>query len=108
MDLTLPACRIAHLSETGAAPCEGSATIALSTMISNNLVMPMLLRIPSLRLDQRSDLSTWLVAVRHAAIEIVEPDANGALVTRRGWTVCIWRRTSDGWKCVVDVFGYAE
>lgn len=46
-------------------------TIALSTMISNNLVMPLLLRIPSLRLARRSDLSTWLVAVRHAAIAII-------------------------------------
>ncbi len=43
-------------------------TIALSTMISNNLVMPILLHIPALRLDKHSDLSTWLVAIRHAAI----------------------------------------
>ena len=45
-------------------------TIALSTMISNNLVMPMLLHIPALRLDRRGDLSAWLVAVRHAAIVV--------------------------------------
>ncbi|WP_373499942.1 ATP-binding protein [Desulfococcus sp.] len=45
-------------------------TIALSTMISNNLVMPLLLHIPALRLDRSSDLSAWLVAVRHAAIAI--------------------------------------
>lgn len=43
-----------------------------------------------------------------ASIEIVEPNAMGALVTRRGWTVCIWRRTSQDWRCVVDVFGYSE
>jgi Na+/proline symporter/signal transduction histidine kinase len=43
-------------------------TIALSTMISNNLVMPILLHIPALRLDKHSDLSAWLVAIRHAAI----------------------------------------
>jgi Na+/proline symporter/nitrogen-specific signal transduction histidine kinase len=43
-------------------------TIALSTMISNNLIMPILLHIPALRLDKRSDLSVWLVAIRHAAI----------------------------------------
>jgi Na+/proline symporter len=43
-------------------------TIALSTMISNNLVMPILLHIPALRLDKHSDLSVWLVAIRHAAI----------------------------------------
>ena len=45
-------------------------TIALSTMISNNLVMPILLHIPTLKLTERSDLSTWLVAIRHAAIVI--------------------------------------
>ncbi len=43
-------------------------TIALSTMISNNLVMPILLHIPALKLNERSDLSSWLVAIRHAAI----------------------------------------
>ena len=43
-------------------------TIALSTMISNNLVMPILLHIPSLKLTERSDLSSWLIAIRHAAI----------------------------------------
>ena len=45
-------------------------TIALSTMISNNLVMPILLHIPSLKLTERSDLSTWLIAIRHAAIVV--------------------------------------
>ncbi len=43
-------------------------TIALSTMISNNLVMPILLHIPALKLTERQDLSIWLVAIRHAAI----------------------------------------
>jgi Na+/proline symporter/nitrogen-specific signal transduction histidine kinase len=43
-------------------------TIALSTMISNNLVMPLLLHIRSLKLAERSDLSSWLIAIRHAAI----------------------------------------
>ncbi len=43
-------------------------TIALSTMISNNLIMPILLQIPALRLDKRGDLSVFLVAIRHAAI----------------------------------------
>ncbi len=43
-------------------------TIALSTMISNNLVMPILLHIPSMKLNERSDLSSWLIAIRHAAI----------------------------------------
>ena len=45
-------------------------TIALSTMISNNLVMPILLHIPALKLNERSDLSSWLIAIRHAAIVI--------------------------------------
>ena len=43
-------------------------TIALSTMISNNLIMPILLHIPSLKLNERSDLSSWLIAIRHASI----------------------------------------
>ncbi len=43
-------------------------TIALSTMISNNLVMPLLLHIPFLKLAERTDLSSWLIAIRHAAI----------------------------------------
>ncbi|MGD9330222.1 MAG: sensor histidine kinase [Desulfobacterales bacterium] len=42
-------------------------TIALSTMISNNLVMPLLLNVPGLKLSQRADLSSWLIAIRHAA-----------------------------------------
>lgn len=45
-------------------------TIALSTMISNNLVMPILLHIPALKLNERSDLSTGLMAIRHGAIVI--------------------------------------
>jgi Na+/proline symporter/signal transduction histidine kinase len=45
-------------------------TIALSTMISNNLVMPILLHIPALKLNERSDLSSWLMAIRHSAIVI--------------------------------------
>ena len=45
-------------------------TIALSTMISNNLVMPILLHIRALKLNERSDLSIWLIAIRHAAIVV--------------------------------------
>ncbi len=45
-------------------------TIAMSTMISNNLVMPILFHIPALKLTERQDLSIWLVAIRHAAIVI--------------------------------------
>ncbi len=46
-------------------------TIALSTMISNNLLMPLLLHIPALKWSSRTDLSSWLVAIRHGAIILV-------------------------------------
>ncbi len=46
-------------------------TIALSTMICNNLVMPLLLHIPRLKWSSRTDLSSWLVAIRHGAIILV-------------------------------------
>ena len=46
-------------------------TIALSTMVCNDLVMPLLLRIKSLRLAERSDLSFWLLSIRRAAIVFV-------------------------------------
>jgi Na+/proline symporter/nitrogen-specific signal transduction histidine kinase len=45
-------------------------TIALSTMISNNLVMPILLHFPALKFNERSDFSSWLIAIRHGAIVI--------------------------------------
>jgi Na+/proline symporter/nitrogen-specific signal transduction histidine kinase len=45
-------------------------TIALSTMISNNIVMPLLLHLPALKLAQRRDFGAWLVAIRHAAIVV--------------------------------------
>ena len=44
------------------------ASVALSTMISNDLVMPALLRIRMLRLEQRSDLSQLVLGVRRVAI----------------------------------------
>ncbi len=44
------------------------SSIALSTMISNDLVMPALLRIRWLRLEQRSDLSRLVLRVRRVAI----------------------------------------
>jgi Na+/proline symporter/signal transduction histidine kinase len=43
-------------------------TIALSTMISNDLVMPVLLRMRGLRLEQRADLSGWLLGIRRWSI----------------------------------------
>lgn len=44
------------------------ATTALSIMISNDLVMPVLLRLPRLRLTERRDLSALLLDVRRGAI----------------------------------------
>ncbi len=43
-------------------------TIALSTMVCNDLVMPLLLRAPGLRLTERHDLSRLLIAIRRGAI----------------------------------------
>ncbi len=43
-------------------------TIALSTMVCNDLVMPILLRIRTLRLTEQSDLSNLLLDIRRAAI----------------------------------------
>jgi Na+/proline symporter/signal transduction histidine kinase/ActR/RegA family two-component response regulator len=44
------------------------ASVALSIMISNDLVMPALLRIHRLRLEQRSDLTQLVLGVRRVAI----------------------------------------
>ncbi|MFC5527613.1 NahK/ErcS family hybrid sensor histidine kinase/response regulator [Rhodanobacter ginsengisoli] len=44
------------------------ASVALSIMISNDLVMPALLRIRRLHLEQRSDLSQLVLGVRRVAI----------------------------------------
>uniref|UniRef100_A0ABX1PQ20 EAL domain-containing protein n=1 Tax=Aromatoleum anaerobium TaxID=182180 RepID=A0ABX1PQ20_9RHOO len=43
-------------------------TIALSTMVCNDLVMPVLLRIGALRLAERADLSGLLLAIRRITI----------------------------------------
>ena len=43
-------------------------TIALSTMVCNDLVMPVLLRIKALRLAERADLSALLLAIRRTTI----------------------------------------
>ncbi len=43
-------------------------TIALSTMVCNDLVMPLLLRMKSLRLAQKTDVSMWLLTIRRASI----------------------------------------
>jgi len=44
------------------------ACVALSTMISNDIVMPMLLRIHAFKLEQRADLSQLVLLVRRIAI----------------------------------------
>ncbi|MEJ2639466.1 MAG: sodium:solute symporter [Desulfosarcinaceae bacterium] len=46
-------------------------TIALSTMICNDLVMPVLLRLPFFRLAQRKDLSSLLLGIRRGSIILV-------------------------------------
>ena len=45
--------------------------IALSTMVCNDLVMPILLRLKFLRLTERTDLSSLLIGIRRAAIVLV-------------------------------------
>jgi Na+/proline symporter/signal transduction histidine kinase len=44
------------------------ASVALATMISNDLVMPALLRVHFLRLDQRNDVSAIVLGIRRVAI----------------------------------------
>ncbi|MBI3453053.1 MAG: histidine kinase, partial [Rhodospirillales bacterium] len=46
-------------------------TIALSTMVCNDLVMPILLRLPWLRLTERGDLTRLLIAIRRGSIATV-------------------------------------
>lgn len=44
------------------------ASVALATMISNDLVMPALLRIRALKLEQRNDLSAIVLGIRRVSI----------------------------------------
>jgi Na+/proline symporter/signal transduction histidine kinase len=46
-------------------------TIALSTMVCNDLVMPVLLRMKALRLTERRDLSGLLLGIRRGAIVVI-------------------------------------
>jgi len=46
-------------------------TIALSTMISNQLVMPVLLKMRSLKIEQQEDLSGLLLGIRRIAIVLI-------------------------------------
>jgi Na+/proline symporter/nitrogen-specific signal transduction histidine kinase len=47
------------------------ATIALSTMVCNDLVMPVLLRVKRLRLNERGDLTHLLLAIRRGSILVI-------------------------------------
>ncbi len=47
------------------------ATVALATMLCNDIVVPVLLRIPRLQLLGRSDLSAWLLRIRRALILLI-------------------------------------
>lgn len=47
------------------------ATVALSTMVSNDLLMPILLRLRALRLAARSDLGGLLLIIRRGAIIVL-------------------------------------
>ncbi|MBE0625777.1 MAG: histidine kinase [Burkholderiales bacterium] len=46
-------------------------TIALSTMVCNDLLMPILLRLPWLKLTQRRDLTGLLLGIRRGAIVLI-------------------------------------
>ena len=46
-------------------------TIALSTMVCNDLIMPILLRLPWLRLTERGDLTRLLIAIRRGTIVFI-------------------------------------
>ena len=46
-------------------------TIALSTMVCNDLVMPVLLRRPALRLNERRDVTGLLLGIRRGAIVLI-------------------------------------
>ncbi|MDA3914977.1 PAS domain-containing hybrid sensor histidine kinase/response regulator [Oleiagrimonas sp.] len=53
------------------------ATLALSTMISNDLVMPALLRIRRLQLDHKGDLSSIVLNIRRVSIVLIATLAYG-------------------------------
>lgn len=47
------------------------ATVTLSTMVCNDLVMPVLLRIKALRLTERADISGLLLGIRRVSIALM-------------------------------------
>ena len=47
------------------------ASVALATMVSNDLMMPLLLRVRALKLEQRADLSSLVLGVRRVVIVLL-------------------------------------
>jgi Na+/proline symporter/nitrogen-specific signal transduction histidine kinase len=46
-------------------------TVALSTMVSNDLIMPVLLRLKAMRIAQRADVTSLLLSIRRIAIIVI-------------------------------------
>lgn len=46
-------------------------TVALSTMVSNDLIMPVLLRLKAMRIAQRTDVTSLLLSIRRIAIIVI-------------------------------------
>ncbi len=46
-------------------------TVALSTMLCNDLVMPILLRMPWMRVNEQTDITGLLLSIRHGSIILV-------------------------------------
>ena len=46
-------------------------SVALSTMISNDLLMPVLMRVRRLRLQEHADLSAWVLGCRRFSIGLL-------------------------------------
>ena len=46
-------------------------TVALSTMVSNDLIMPVLLRLKAMRIAERADVTSLLLSIRRIAIIVI-------------------------------------
>lgn len=46
-------------------------TVALSTMVSNDLIMPVLLRLKAMRIAERTDVTSLLLSIRRIAIIVI-------------------------------------
>ena len=69
-------------------------TIALSTMVCNDLVMPVLLRMRSLRLTERRDLTGLLLGIRRGAI-VRDPAARLPVLPARRRSLRAGRRSAS-------------